>query len=137
LHETHEKTEHMKTESFFAMVAGTAFGVAIGLLFAPDKGSETRRKVRETATGLYADATDSLDGLKDSALKSTSRLRARARIAGRELRGLMDTLSEQGQSLKDEARQKLLAQLEKLEAALEEVDKDMDEAEDREEALEL
>ena len=89
----------MKTESFFAMVAGTAFGVAIGLLFAPDKGSETRRKVRETATGLYADATDSLDGLKDSALKSTSRLRARARIAGRELRGLMDTLSEQGQSL--------------------------------------
>jgi hypothetical protein len=93
--------------------------------------------VRETATGLYADATDSLDGLKDSALKSTSRLRARARIAGRELRGLMDTLSEQGQSLKDEARQKLLAQLEKLEAALEEVDKDMDEAEDKEEALEL
>ncbi|MBQ1865479.1 MAG: YtxH domain-containing protein [Bacteroidales bacterium] len=127
----------MKTESFFAMVAGTAFGVALGLLFAPDKGSETRRKVRETATGLYADATDSFDELKDSALKSTSRLRARARIAGRELRGLMDTLAEQGENLKDEARQKILAKLEKLEAALEQVDMDMDEAEDQEEAAEV
>ncbi len=119
------------------MVAGTAFGVALGLLFAPDKGSETRRKVRETATGLYADATDSFDELKDSALKSTSRLRARARIAGRELRGLMDTLAEQGENLKDEARQKILAKLEKLEAALEQVDMDMDEAEDQEEAAEV
>ena len=127
----------MKTESFFAMVAGTAFGVALGLLFAPDKGSETRRKVRETATGLYADATDSFDELKDSALKSTSRLRARARIAGRELRGLMDTLAEQGENLKDEARQKILAKLEKLEAALEQVDMDLDEAEDLEEAAEV
>ena len=127
----------MKTESFFAMVAGTAFGVALGLLCAPDKGSETRRKVRETATGLYADATDSFDELKDSALKSTSRLRARARIAGRELRGLMDTLAEQGENLKDEARQKILAKLEKLEAALEQVDMDMDEAEDQEEAAEV
>lgn len=118
------------------MVTGTAIGVALGLLFAPDKGSETRRKVRETATGLYADAADSLEGFKDDALKNTSRLRARARIAGRELRGLMDTLAEQGESLKDEARQKLLAQIEKLEAALEKVDMDVDEAEDQEEAAE-
>lgn len=42
----------MKTT--LALVAGIAAGVCIGLLVAPDKGSETRRKVAAT-TGDWAD----------------------------------------------------------------------------------
>lgn len=39
----------MKTESFYALLAGTAIGVAIGVLFAPEKGSELRRKLKDKA----------------------------------------------------------------------------------------
>lgn len=37
-------------------LAGLAAGVAIGLLFAPDKGSETRRKISDK----YSDLSDSV-----------------------------------------------------------------------------
>ena len=45
----------MKGDSLFAFVAGAAAGLTLGLLFAPEKGEETRRKLRETA----GDAADS------------------------------------------------------------------------------
>lgn len=39
----------MKTESIIALLAGTAIGVAVGVLIAPEKGSETRRKIKDAA----------------------------------------------------------------------------------------
>ena len=36
----------MKTKSFFSLLTGRAAGAALGLLFAPDKGTETRKRVR-------------------------------------------------------------------------------------------
>ncbi|MFN3752769.1 YtxH domain-containing protein [Flavobacterium sp.] len=43
-------------DSILALLAGAAIGVGIGILFAPDKGSKTREKIK-----------DSLDDLKDQA----------------------------------------------------------------------
>ena len=51
-------------------LAGAAVGSVLGILFAPDKGTETRRKIADSST----DVTDSLkqkfndfvDGIKDS-----------------------------------------------------------------------
>ena len=42
--------------SILALLAGTAIGVGLGILFAPDKGTKTREKIK-----------DGLDDLKDSA----------------------------------------------------------------------
>jgi gas vesicle protein len=41
-----------KTKMFTAVAAGTVAGVILGILFAPAKGSETRRKIREKGDSL-------------------------------------------------------------------------------------
>ena len=37
----------MKGDSLFAFVAGAAAGLTLGLLFAPEKGTDTREKIAE------------------------------------------------------------------------------------------
>jgi len=37
----------MKTTSLFAFLGGAVAGAAIALLYAPDKGSETRKKISD------------------------------------------------------------------------------------------
>lgn len=129
----------MKGDSLFALIAGAAAGLTLGLLFAPEKGEETRRKVKAAAAegwDEFVDATDegwekakeTYEDVKEGAESATTRLRARARLARRDLKDLKATLSDQAVDLKEEARLKILAQLDKLEKAL---SKDPDETEDR------
>ena len=41
-----------------AVAAGIAAGVVLGILFAPDKGSETRRKINEKGKKITGDVKD-------------------------------------------------------------------------------
>ena len=129
----------MKGDSLFALIAGAAAGLTLGLLFAPEKGEETRRKVKAAAAegwDEFVDATDegwekakeTYNDVKEGAESATSRFKARARLARRDLKDLKATLSDQATDLKEEARLKILAQLDKLEKAL---SKDPDETEDQ------
>jgi len=64
------------TKILFGFIAGAAVGAAIGILFAPDKGTETRRKIadqsNDLADNLKNKFTDLVDGVKEkfSAVKS-------------------------------------------------------------------
>jgi len=49
-----------------ALVAGVAIGGALGVLLAPDKGSETRRKLAEKGAGLSDSLSDSIGGFGDT-----------------------------------------------------------------------
>lgn len=53
----------------FAVLAGAAVGAAIGLLFAPEKGSDTRKKIMDAADDLASNlkekGTDIVNDLKE------------------------------------------------------------------------
>ena len=90
----------MKSDSLFAFIAGAAAGLTLGLLFAPEKCEETRRKLKETV----GDAADSA--------------KARARLARMELNDLKADLQDQAEDLKEDVRMKIFERLEKLESAI-------------------
>ena len=127
----------MKGDSFFALIAGAAAGLTLGLLFAPEKGEETRRKVKVAAAEGWDEFVDAADegwdkakeaaaDLKEGAESATSRLRARARLARRDFKNLKATLTDQASDLKEHARAKILEQLDKLEKALAKDPEDLD-----------
>ena len=50
--------------SILALLAGAAIGVGLGILFAPDKGSKTREKIKEGLDDLKDETKEKLAELK-------------------------------------------------------------------------
>lgn len=49
------------------IVSGLAVGTILGMLFAPDKGNNTRRKIAKKGSSLKKSVKDSIDNLISSA----------------------------------------------------------------------
>ena len=77
----------MKSESLFGFIAGATLGALAGILFAPDKGEETRRKFMEAASEGYDEAKEELGELAHDAS-------VRYRYARIEAKKLKKTLQE-------------------------------------------
>ena len=60
------------------LLVGFATGVLVGMLFAPDKGSETRKKISETGTDLKSRFNDFIDSLSSKADEMADDLSAEA-----------------------------------------------------------
>jgi gas vesicle protein len=65
-----------KTKVVLGLVGAAAAGVIVGLLLAPEKGTDLRKKVKDTAgdwashlTDLFANAKGEIDSLKSKGAK--------------------------------------------------------------------
>ena len=54
----------MKSRTVFALLAGAAAGAVLGILLAPDKGEESRKKVKKTAEDCIDKVKEKLSNLK-------------------------------------------------------------------------
>ena len=51
--------------SVLALITGLALGAGMGILFAPYKGTETRKKIKDKATKVKSDIKEHVSHAKD------------------------------------------------------------------------
>lgn len=88
-----------KGKVILAALSGIASGLALGLLFAPDKGTETRRKINEKREEYLKELTKEVEQLRDNLNEKAE--------------GTKEEISEIGQNVKKK-RDDLLKQAKKL-----------------------
>jgi gas vesicle protein len=62
--------ENNNGNMFMSLITGAAIGIGLGILFAPNKGSETREKIKHTVTDTTHDLSDRLEHAKDELAKT-------------------------------------------------------------------
>jgi len=98
-------------KSFFTLLAGLAAGAAFGILYAPDKGWKTRARVKKAAENGFEDLKDNLGDLGAKAEEKAAEAKA-------SIKDIRETLRTKGAEIKEDTRDLLIKQLERLESAL-------------------
>jgi gas vesicle protein len=62
-----------KSNSALALLVGAAIGVGVGILFAPDKGSKTREKIKGNLDDLKDQANNKWDSLEEETKQKYSK----------------------------------------------------------------
>ena len=57
----------MKTDNLFTFLGGMLVGAAVAILFAPESGEETRKKIKDTFDREYQGLKDKINNLESRA----------------------------------------------------------------------
>lgn len=57
----------MKTDNLFTVLGGVLVGAAVAILFAPESGEETRKKIKDTFDKEYQGLKDKINSLESRA----------------------------------------------------------------------
>lgn len=72
------ETSNKNGQILGALLLGAAIGGALGILFAPDKGSETRKKLSAKGDDLSDALKNKLDEFQDQILTEIDKVKAKA-----------------------------------------------------------
>jgi gas vesicle protein len=93
---------------FASVLAGAAAGAVLGILFAPDKGTETRRKIAEkgsdfagTVKDTYSDISDTVSEKYDTAKQKLSNLVSEGQNVGKDM---VNQAKEKANAMKNDVR---------------------------------
>lgn len=62
--------------TFLALLTGAAIGVGVGILYAPDKGTKTRKKIKKKAMDTKQDVSDRISVLTEELSKTADAKKA-------------------------------------------------------------
>ena len=88
-------------KTILALLTGAAAGAILGILFAPDKGSETRRKLSESTGRLR----DLIKEKAEEGMSSVSELKNKIYDKAEQMTGKSQEFAGQGRSEAERARQ--------------------------------
>ena len=81
----------MKSKFITGLLLGAAAGVVLGILFAPNKGSETRKKLAKKGGNLRDDIKDKLKDIRAEA----EELIQKGKDSGEKIRSTIEELREE------------------------------------------
>ena len=106
------------TNTLFGFSAGTAVGVGLGILFAQDKGENTRKKIKDSVRDTVDELKEQLESLtkslrnKSSEIKGTLEERVDNLLSDTDYNSedLIDLLEKKLASMKKAAKKQLIKQ---------------------------
>lgn len=90
-------------KGLLAFIGGAALGVTLGILFAPDKGKETRKKIVKKTKNIKDSVTERFENLIESAEDIVDELKETASdFANRKEEKVEETMSKENFTNKNE-----------------------------------